>query len=311
MPSKGKRGCPTIDRTASFSVCTTHVPLGRSFLAAGRPDRHRPAKRAPARRSAPSGCRSETSLRERCNPPHEKEGRERILPGTAGRCRRYDRGKNNDPSCVPSCLPPGTSGKRSGTPAGLKAASDRDGRMPSVNSRPFRASGRRIRPIPVFGRFRTPFGGEGNIRERLMIFDRKNGLAACGTRPRRGRGSAARNRAPPGIPRPVSRRTFRQDACNSRKPDHYRSEKTAVRKRTISLSRAQSRTRSSYAEAGNGRNKFNHFVKPRAIRVRSEIAEAGNGRVKPLVCIKPGPLRRLPGPETKHETPTFRRGGNR
>ena len=87
MPSKGKRGCPVNRRTASFSVCTTHAPLGRSFLAAGRPDRHRPAKRAPARRSAPSGCRSETSLRERCNPPQEKEGRERILPGTAGRCR--------------------------------------------------------------------------------------------------------------------------------------------------------------------------------------------------------------------------------
>lgn len=106
MPSKGKRGCPVNRRTASFSVCTSHVPLGRSFLAAGRPDRHRPAKRAPARRSAPSGCRSGTSLRERCNPPQEKEGRERILPGTAGRCRRYDRGKNNEPSCIPSRLPP-------------------------------------------------------------------------------------------------------------------------------------------------------------------------------------------------------------
>ena len=80
---------------------------------------------------------------------------------------------------------------------------------------------------------------------------------------------------------------------------------------TFSLSRAQSRPRSSYAGARNGRKKFNVFDKPRAIRVRSKIAEAGNDRVKPLVCIKPGPLRRLPGPETKHETPTFRRGGKR
>ena len=171
--------------------------------------------------------------------------------------------------------PPGTSGKRFGTPAGLKAASDRDGRMPSVNSRPFRASGRRIRSIPVFGRFRTPFVGKENVWERLMIFDRKNGLAACGTRPRRGRGSAARNCAPPGIPRPVSRRTFRQGACNSRKPDHYRSEKTAVRKRTISLSRAQSRTRSSYAEARNGRKKFNHFIKPSTEPNSFELCRGG------------------------------------
>ena len=90
-----------------------------------------------------------------------------------------------------------------------------------------------------------------------------------------------------------------------------RGEKWTKKNSTISLSRAQSRTRSSYAEARNGRKKFNVFDKPRAIRVRSKIAEAGNDRVKPLVCIKPGPLRRLPGPETKHETPTFRRGGKR
>ena len=90
-----------------------------------------------------------------------------------------------------------------------------------------------------------------------------------------------------------------------------RGGETDERNSTISLSRAQSRTRSSYAEARNGRKKFNVFDKPRAIRVRSKIAEAGNDRVKPLVCIKPGPLRRLPGPETKHETPTFRRGGKR
>ena len=311
MPSKGKRGCPVNRRTASF-FRMHHARTSRPELSCRRQTR-----------SAPPGKESSgTTFRTVRLPERDKSSR-KVQPAARKRregahtarhrrsMQRYDRGKNNDPSCVPSCLPPRTSGKRFGTPAGLKAASDRDGRMPSVNSRPFRASGRRIRSIPVFGRFRTPFVGKENVWERLMIFDRKNGLAACGTRPRRGRGSAARNCAPPGIPRPVSRRTFRQGACNSRKPDHYRSEKTAVRKRTISLSRAQSRTRSSYAEARNGRKKFNVFDKPRAIRVRSKIAEAGNDRVKPLVCIKPGPLRRLPGPETKHETPTFRRGGKR
>ncbi|WP_418695477.1 hypothetical protein, partial [Alistipes communis] len=36
------------------------------------------------------------------------------------------------------------------------------------------------------------------------------------------------------------------------------------RNSTISLSRVQSRTCSGYAEARNGRKKFNHFVKPSA-----------------------------------------------
>ena len=43
-----------------------------------------------------------------------------------------------------------------------------------------------------------------------------------------------------------------------------RGGETDERNSTISLSRAQSRTRSSYAEARNGRKKFNHFIKPSA-----------------------------------------------
>ena len=239
MPSKGKRGCPTIDRTASFSVCTTHVPLGRSFLAAGRPDRHRPAKRAPARRSAPSGCRSETSLRERCNPPHEKEGRERILPGTAGRCRRYDRGKNNDPSCVPSCLPPRNVGKEI-----------RDTRRTESGKRPRRTHALREQsPVSSIGSVDSAYSG---IRAFSNAFRRgREHTGEVDDFRSQERARSLRN--------PSAKRT------GLRCPEPRTARHPKARKpKNVPAGRMQFEKAGSLPKRENGSPKANHFVKPSA-----------------------------------------------